>query len=97
MSAEDRTPCNFQINFVPTHLNKTNSKIATARYSYVVLKKGLPEDNTRSWPRVVRPILTRSKHAICRMCTADGKLQEIIFTQSKHGRYEIEFRMFACI
>ncbi|XP_065356798.1 methyltransferase-like protein 17, mitochondrial [Calliphora vicina] len=85
-NSEDRTPCNFEINFVPTNLNKKTNRTATARFSYVVLKKGLPEDNTRAWPRLVRPTLVRSKHAICRMCTSEGTLQEIIFTESKHGR-----------
>ncbi|XP_023303259.2 methyltransferase-like protein 17, mitochondrial [Lucilia cuprina] len=83
---EDRTPCNFEITFMPTNLNKKSKRTATARFSYVILKKGLPEDSTRAWPRIVRPTLLRSKHAICRMCTSEGKLQEIIFTESKHGR-----------
>lgn len=39
------------------------------------------------WPRLVQPTLVRSKHTICRMCTAKGNLQEIIFTQSKHGKF----------
>lgn len=39
------------------------------------------------WPRIVQPVLVRSKHSICRMCTSSGKLQELIFTASKHGKY----------
>jgi len=38
------------------------------------------------WPRIVRKPLVRRKHTICRMCVAAGKLEEIIFTASKHGK-----------
>ncbi|KAJ8959291.1 hypothetical protein NQ318_021976 [Aromia moschata] len=43
-------------------------------------------ENDMGWPRIVRPALVRSKHTICRMCTANGKLEEVIFTASKHGK-----------
>lgn len=46
---------------------------------------GKASENDERWPRIVRPTLVRSKHAICRMCTANGKLEEVIFTKSKHG------------
>ncbi|KAJ8929170.1 hypothetical protein NQ314_018165 [Rhamnusium bicolor] len=32
------------------------------------------------------PALVRSKHTICRVCTANGKLDEVIFTARKHGK-----------
>lgn len=57
------------------------------RYSYVVLKKGPRDPSDPQWPRLVRETLVRSKHSICRMCTKDGNLQEVIFTSSKHGKY----------
>nr|CAD7261569.1 unnamed protein product [Timema shepardi] len=40
----------------------------------------------RQWPRLVSPTLIRHKHAICRMCSSAGKLDEIIFTVSRHGK-----------
>lgn len=84
--AEDGTPCNFISSYVPLPLN---SEIGNAHqkemFSYVVLKKG-PINDINSWPRIVRPALVRSKHTVCRMCTKNGKLEEIIFTQSKHGK-----------
>ncbi|XP_011206717.2 methyltransferase-like protein 17, mitochondrial [Bactrocera dorsalis] len=83
----DRTPCNFEVGFVPLHLGNEKNDRQTARYSYVVFKKGNISDPTRKWPRLVRPTLLRSKHIICRMCTEDAKLQEVIFTHSKHGRH----------
>ncbi|XP_054742780.1 methyltransferase-like protein 17, mitochondrial [Anastrepha obliqua] len=83
----DRTPCNFEVAYAPLRLGDINDERHTARYAYVVLKKGEISDATRNWPRLVRPTLPRSKHVVCRMCTMDAKLQEVIFTQSKHGRH----------
>lgn len=37
------------------------------------------------WPRVVRPVLTRSRHTICRLCTKEGKLDEVVITKAKHS------------
>uniref|UniRef100_A0A1B0ABA6 Methyltransferase-like protein 17, mitochondrial n=1 Tax=Glossina pallidipes TaxID=7398 RepID=A0A1B0ABA6_GLOPL len=82
----DRTPCNFETLYEePQHCNSSRSSSVVC-YSYIILKKGLPQDANLSWPRIVRPTLVRSRHAICRMCTSEGKLQEVIFTKSKHGR-----------
>ncbi|KAH8287868.1 hypothetical protein KR018_003603 [Drosophila ironensis] len=83
----DRTPCNFPISYAPLRLGSDHlADRHTSLYSYAVLKKGPPADSTRSWPRIVRPTLVRSKHAICRVCTQEGNLQEVIFTKSKHGK-----------
>lgn len=38
------------------------------------------------WPRIVRTPLVRRKHTVCRMCVAAGKLEEVVFTASKHGK-----------
>lgn len=40
----------------------------------------------QNWPRLIEPTLIRPRHTICRMCTAEGKFREIIFTNSKHGK-----------
>lgn len=57
-------------------------------YSYVVLEKQRADGDQEesAWPRLVRQTLVRSRHTICRMCTADARLQEIIFTQRVHGK-----------
>lgn len=58
-------------------------------FSYVVLERrnAAATDRTDAeWPRLVRPTLVRSKHTICRMCTAAGRLEEVIFTQRQHGK-----------
>ncbi|KAH8255596.1 hypothetical protein KR038_007012 [Drosophila bunnanda] len=83
----DRTPCNFPISYAPLRLGSdSNADRHTSLYSYAILKKGPQSDSSRSWPRIVRPTLVRSKHAICRVCTGEGNLQEVIFTKSKHGK-----------
>ncbi|XP_026478658.1 methyltransferase-like protein 17, mitochondrial [Ctenocephalides felis] len=41
---------------------------------------------TCTWPRIVRPTLVRSKHTVCRMCTSDGQLKEVVVTAAKHGK-----------
>jgi len=56
------------------------------KFSYVVLKKGARRDADPQWPRVVRPVLSRSRHTICRLCTQEGQLSEIITTRSKHSK-----------
>uniref|UniRef100_A0A1B0DEZ6 Integrase catalytic domain-containing protein n=1 Tax=Phlebotomus papatasi TaxID=29031 RepID=A0A1B0DEZ6_PHLPP len=84
---DDGTPCNFTVkyeNLSAFHKNRIQNEI----FSYVVLRKK-PRDLSRSedsWPRIVRPVLVRAKHSICRMCTKEGKLQEVIFTSAKHGK-----------
>ncbi|KAJ6643438.1 Methyltransferase-like protein 17, mitochondrial [Pseudolycoriella hygida] len=81
----DKTPCNFVSSYrpLPIGIDQAQQK---EMYSYVVLKKGPINDNN-TWPRIVRPTLVRSKHAICRMCTKDGTLDEVIFSQAKHGKF----------
>lgn len=57
-------------------------------YSYVVLEKrrDAADSVESAWPRLVRQTLVRSRHTICRMCTADARLEEIIFTARQHGK-----------
>ena len=83
--ADDNTPCNFELFYLSLALFE-KSAYFRERYSYVVFKKGdRPEDDCQ-WPRIVRPVLKRSKHVICRLCTASGELEEQIFTTSKSGK-----------
>ncbi|XP_017881519.1 methyltransferase-like protein 17, mitochondrial isoform X2 [Ceratina calcarata] len=81
----DDTPCNFEINYMTLRIGET-CKTNKERYSYVVLKKGERPENDINWPRIVRPVLKRSKHVLCRVCTASGELQEHIFTTWKNGK-----------
>lgn len=53
----------------------------------MVIKRGKRNElEGPAWPRIVRPTLVRSKHTICRLCTYEGQLQEVIFTAKKHGK-----------
>lgn len=81
----DPSPCNFDAHYfeisfgralVPRH----------ERYSYIVIRKGGERDEKEMWPRIVRPVIVRSRRSTCRMCTIDGKLQEIIFSAGKHEK-----------
>uniref|UniRef100_G3MS09 Methyltransferase-like protein 17, mitochondrial n=1 Tax=Amblyomma maculatum TaxID=34609 RepID=G3MS09_AMBMU len=79
-------PCNFEARYEePLFTPKMQG--AAARYSYVVLQKhgDIPEE--REWGRLIRPVLRRSRHVVCRMCCSDGCLKEFVFTKSKHGRH----------
>ncbi|XP_028130761.2 methyltransferase-like protein 17, mitochondrial [Diabrotica virgifera virgifera] len=83
---DDGTPCNFEVSYHSLPL-VGHSEVKSDLYSYVVLQKGNVEHCAEErWPRVVRPTLVRSKHTICRLCTSNGKLQEVIFTTGKHGK-----------
>lgn len=81
----DDTPCNFEITYLTLPIGG-NSMHKRERYSYVVLKKGNRPENDCKWPRIVREVLKRSRHVICRMCTSSGKLEEQIFTTWKNGK-----------
>ncbi|CAD7086221.1 unnamed protein product [Hermetia illucens] len=84
----DRTPCNFEVSYDTLPIGALVTK-RNSTYSYVVLKAGERDlnDESNDWPRIVRETLVRKKHSICRLCTSEGNLQEIIFTTSKHGKF----------
>ncbi|XP_034938143.1 methyltransferase-like protein 17, mitochondrial isoform X2 [Chelonus insularis] len=81
------TACKFNASFfaLPYWKMKKNHVLNT-QFTYIVLKKGSDKTEEDEWPRLVQPVLKGSKRAICRMCTAEGNLQEITFTKSKHER-----------
>jgi ribosomal protein RSM22 (predicted rRNA methylase) len=80
----DGTPCNFEMSYKPLPFAGNLSEMKH-HYSYLVIKKGQPNESDR-WPRIVRPTMLRHKHVICRMCTSEGKIQEGIFTSKKQGK-----------
>lgn len=83
--ANDHTPCNYEVSYFTLPFGGS-STVKKELYSYVVLKKGKRDPSDEQWPRLVRDVLVRSKHSVCRMCTANGKLEEVIFTAAKHGK-----------
>lgn len=84
--AADNTPCNFAVLYHPLQL-LGGQEHQRENYSYIVLKKDKRPEDDNQWPRIVRNVLHRSGHTICRMCIATGELKEEIFTKHKHGKY----------
>ncbi|BES98756.1 Mitochondrial small ribosomal subunit Rsm22 [Nesidiocoris tenuis] len=82
--AEKSAPCNYSATY--DSYPQTNRGARKELYSYVVFRKGKKPDSEPDWPRIIRPVLVRHRHAICRMCTSRGKLTEVIFTPGKHGK-----------
>jgi len=80
----DRTPCNFQTRYMPFP-NKRESQALKERFSFVIIGKGPKPTTLPQWPRIVREPISKSQHVVCRMCTPDAKLEEVIFTKSKDG------------
>lgn len=76
-------PCHFQITY-NSYPQKEQPK--KELFTYVVISKEPRKSDDKQWPRIVRPVLCKSRHVICRMCTSSGTLQEIIFSPAKHGR-----------
>nr|XP_015833913.1 PREDICTED: methyltransferase-like protein 17, mitochondrial [Tribolium castaneum] len=74
----DGTPCNFETFYFSLPIGAVSLR-KSEKYSYVVLKKGERDPSDPQWP-------LRSKHTICRMCTKNANLDEVIFTASKHGK-----------
>ncbi|CAB3365076.1 Hypothetical predicted protein [Cloeon dipterum] len=80
----DRTPCNFQSRF--TGFKNELSQSQRERFSFVILGKGPKKSAVPKWPRLVRHPLVRGGHVVCRLCTPEGKLEEVIFTRAKDGK-----------
>ncbi|KAF7397691.1 hypothetical protein HZH68_008913 [Vespula germanica] len=81
----DEIPCNFETSYYTLPLLGP-SLLKKQRFSYVILKKDIRSESDKQWPRLVQPTLKRARHVICRTCTANGKLEEIIFTSYKYGK-----------
>ncbi|CAG4959154.1 unnamed protein product [Colias eurytheme] len=79
---EQKTPCNFLMKY-ETLGYPTKVELFGELFSYVILRKGERPANDPQWPRIVRAPLVRSGHTICRLCTKEGELKEIIFSKSK--------------
>lgn len=71
-----------------TNSDDDDDYVATENENVEFDEEKLKEINSVSckWPRIVRPTLVRSKHTVCRMCTAEGQLKEVVATASKHGK-----------
>lgn len=84
---DDGTPCNFEVSYNSLPFSGVH-KVHNHHYSYLVFKKGPPNETSDRWPRVVRPTQVRTRHSICRMCCSDGNIKDAIFTKAKNAKFE---------
>lgn len=82
---EKETPCNFLMKYESLPY-ASKPEVYADLFSYVILKKGSRPSDDPQWPRIVRAPIVRSKHTICRLCTAQGELKEIIFSKAKYDQ-----------
>lgn len=82
---EHQTPCNFLMKYESLPY-PSKSEIYAELFSYVILRKGERPKDDPQWPRIVRAPVVRSGHTICKLCTAQGKLEEVIFAKSKYDQ-----------
>lgn len=82
---DHQTPCNFLMKYESLGYH-SKSEVLADLYTYVILRKGDRPNDDPQWPRIVRAPIVRSGHTICRMCTAQGELKEIIFSKGKHDQ-----------
>lgn len=82
---EQETPCNFIMKYESLPY-AAKAEVSADLFSYVILKKGPRPSDDPQWPRIVRAPIVRSKHTICRLCTAQGELKEIIFSKAKYDQ-----------
>ncbi|KAH9401209.1 Methyltransferase-like protein 17, mitochondrial [Tyrophagus putrescentiae] len=92
--------CNFSATYKVFDVGQENPNFKTEKFAYVILKRHHFEnagssnqqlqeqhrwsESQKSWPRVVQPVVRRARHSICRVCTADGQLAEVILSKAKH-------------
>ncbi|CAB3222629.1 unnamed protein product [Arctia plantaginis] len=82
---EQETPCNFLMKYETLPV-VGKSEVNADVFSYVVLKKGVRPSDDPQWPRLVRAPVVRSGHTICRLCTSQGELKEVIFSKGKYDQ-----------
>lgn len=82
---EHKTPCNFLMKYESLPFMSKSEPLAEL-FSYVILKKGVRPTEDPQWPRVVRAPIVSSGHTICKLCTKEGELKEIIFSKGKYDQ-----------
>ncbi|XP_006821201.1 ribosome assembly protein METTL17, mitochondrial-like, partial [Saccoglossus kowalevskii] len=80
------TPCNYLQEYHPLKLSQMPKQVQKENFSYVVLRKGQRSKGCNEWPRLIRPVLVKSKHIHCHMCCHDGRIHHTVLTASKHGK-----------
>lgn len=96
----DILPCKFEQKFFQLRLTADKTeRLGREFFSYLVLEKNPPAgydeqdefQNRHSWPRLLKPVLSQKKVALCEMCTPQGLLSETKCRKLAHG--ENAYRM----
>jgi len=87
----DTIPCNFGVKFRPVYPFHQDGS-GNTMFCYVVIRRGYQDLNDEKWPRLIGEPMIRARHVICRVCTKDAKLKEVVLTRKKHSH---EFRLMA--
>ncbi|XP_005102066.1 methyltransferase-like protein 17, mitochondrial [Aplysia californica] len=86
---EQKMPCltecvHKEVDIKSSKLSEKPKK--NARYSYVILKKGVREEEEFGWPRVLRQIKAK-RHTHCHLCLPCGQLQHVVITKGKFDKH----------
>ncbi|KAL1456876.1 hypothetical protein WDU94_001566 [Cyamophila willieti] len=76
--------CNFGVKYENITYSRGERDIREETFCYVILRRG-ERKVTPPWPRIVRPVLVRTKHTVCKLCTPEGNIAQINFTNKKNG------------
>ncbi|KAL1438872.1 hypothetical protein MTO96_047610 [Rhipicephalus appendiculatus] len=92
-------PCTFQARYEEPFLTASKHPAVSSlqRMSISVQKCNhlwRPLAEEREWARVIRPVLRRSRHVVCRFCCKDAQLREYVFSKRRHGRHM--YRLARC-
>ncbi|XP_040272692.1 methyltransferase-like protein 17, mitochondrial isoform X3 [Bufo bufo] len=85
LAGSSQTPCNFVQQYQPLKF-KWNPSVRWEKFSFLIFSRGPVGENDRHWPRVVGPVLRKSRHVHCNTCCADGKLHHDVITPRRHGK-----------
>ncbi|KAG9487204.1 hypothetical protein GDO78_007200 [Eleutherodactylus coqui] len=85
LAESSQKPCNFVQQYQPLRFS-WNQPIHWEKFSYLVFSRGPVGENDSHWPRVVAPVLRRTRHVHCNTCCSDGKLHHDIITARRHGK-----------
>ncbi|XP_069817640.1 ribosome assembly protein METTL17, mitochondrial [Dendropsophus ebraccatus] len=85
LAGNSQIPCNFLQQYQPLKFS-WNPSARWEKFSFLVFSRGPVGENDRHWPRVIGPVLRRTRHVHCNMCCSDGKLHHDVITARRHGK-----------
>lgn len=87
LNKENNLFCNFSVNYYPISYGQNRITLERERLSYVVFRKR-PKTYTDfpAWPRVVRLPKKSSKLVNLKLCTPEGKIEELNVSKGKSDK-----------